>query len=79
MYAHLLPLLCTPCRLIKVTTFKQALLTEQANIVKLLDFLASPQLNGFLALQTSLMAGQVDYPKGHQKGEEGAEDYGEDH
>ena len=80
MHAHvslLLLLLCTPCRLF-IVTLEQALLTEEANIVKLLDFPAASLLYGFLALHASLVAGQVDYPKGHQKGEEGTEDHRED-
>lgn len=50
--------------------FEEALLTEQANIVKLLDFLTASKFDSFLALHASLVAGQVDYPKGHQKGKE---------
>ena len=81
MHAHVslqLLLLCTPCRLL-IVALEQALLTEQADIVQLLDFPTASHLDGFLALHASLMAGQVDYAKGHQEGEEGAKDHGEDH
>ena len=81
MHAHVslqLLLLCTPCRLL-IVTLEQALLTEEADIVELLDLPPASHLDGCLALHASLVAGQVDYPEGHQEGEEGAEDHGEDH
>ncbi len=81
MYAHLLlllPLLCTRYRLL-IVALEQALLAEQAKVVQLLDFLATSQFDSFLALHSSLVTSQVDYPKGHKKSEEGAEDDGEYH
>ena len=81
MHAHVslqLLLLCTPCRLV-IVALEQALLTEEADIVQLLDLPAESHLDGCLALHSPLVAGQVDYPEGHQKGEEGAKDHCEDH